>query len=60
MRSWYRTSRDEELKDGRSRRVYHLVFETDDKQIVEDVEQFFCDTMDRTAKQTDCAWMKGE
>ena len=46
MTSWYRTIREDELKDGSIRKVYHLVFETDDKNIVEKVEQFFCDVMD--------------
>ena len=46
MKSWYRTIREDELKDGSIRKVYHLVFETDDKSIVEQVEQFFCDIMD--------------
>ena len=46
MKSWYRTIREDELKDGSVRKVYHLVFETDDKNIVEKVEQFFCDVMD--------------
>lgn len=46
MKSWYRTIREDELKDGSIRKVYHLVFETDDKNIVEKVEQFFCDVMD--------------
>ena len=52
MKSWYRTIREDELKDGSIRKVYHLVFETDDKSIVEKVEQFFCDIMD--GKEGEC------
>ena len=46
MKSWYRTIREDELKDGSIRKVYHLVFETDDKSIVDTIEHFFYDVMD--------------
>ena len=52
MKSWYRTIREDELKDGSVRKVYHLVFETDDKSIVEKIEQFFYDVMDAKTEPT--------
>ena len=46
MRSWYSRSNDVELKNGDVRRGYHLVFETDDKELKQRVEKFFQNLMD--------------
>lgn len=46
MKSWYSRSKDIELKNGDVRKEYHLVFETDNQEIKEEVEAFFKKLMD--------------
>ena len=50
MKSWYSRSNIVELKDGSSRKKYHLVFETDNKEIREIIEKFFQSIMDEQRK----------
>lgn len=47
MNSWYRVSDDIELKDGTVRREYKLIFETTDKELAQEIEDYFKKVMDK-------------
>lgn len=46
MKTWYSRSNDIELKDGSIKKEYHIVFDTDSKEIKDKVERFFQKIMD--------------
>ena len=41
MKSWYSNSDDIELKDGSRKKEYKVVFETDSKELKDEIEKFF-------------------
>ncbi len=45
-KSWYSRINELQLKDGGTKIEYHLVFETDSKEIQKKVESFFKSIMD--------------
>lgn len=47
MKSWYSNSDDIEMKDGSKRKEYRVVFETDSKELKDEIEKFFQSLMDR-------------
>ena len=47
MKSWYSNSDDIELKDGSRQKEYKVVFETDSKELKDEIEKFFQCLMDR-------------
>ena len=47
MKSWYSNSDDIELKDGSRKKEYKVVFETDSKELKDEIEKFFPCLMDR-------------
>lgn len=48
MKSWYSNSNDIEMKDGSRRKEYRVVFETDSKELKDEIEKIFKSLMDRT------------
>lgn len=48
MKSWYSNSDDIKMKDGSKRKEYKVVFETDSKELKDEIEKFFRGLMDRT------------
>ena len=46
-KSWYSNSDDIEMKDGSKRKEYRVVFETDSKELKDEIEKFFQSLMDR-------------
>ena len=48
MKSWYSNSDDIKMKDGSKRKEYKVVFETDSKELKDEIEKFFQGVMDRT------------
>lgn len=47
MKSWYSNSDDIELKDGSRKKEYKVVFETDSKELKDEIEKFFQSLIDR-------------
>ena len=48
MKSWYSNSDDIKMKDRSKRKEYKVVFETDSKELKDEIEKFFQGLMDRT------------
>lgn len=49
MKAWSRCSYEQTLLNGKVQKVYKLTFETDDKEILKQVENFFYTIMDQKA-----------
>lgn len=47
MKSWYSNSDDIKMNDGSKRKEYRVVFETDSKELKDEIEKFFQSLMDR-------------
>lgn len=46
MKRWYSRSSDVKMRDNKIKKEYHLVFETDSKEIKDKIEAFYKELME--------------
>ena len=52
--SWYRVSKDVELKNGKTVKIYRTVFETSDYSLSEESVEWCMKAMDRKTEDSEC------
>lgn len=53
MKEWHRISYDETLVDGTTKKIYRLILETDSKELLYQIENYFYMIMDQEEKDAE-------